>query len=928
MAKMTLRDYTSFYTIKEFLANQIAPKYFDLANIEDSNVGLFGYVTEILGDNVEDSFFATTMLFKEIFPVTAEDPESIHLMAALFQMSSHFATPSKLSFNILIAEDDVISHSTYADGFYSLDIDRDMLISVDNLPFMLDYDVHIMSKKTAYDPSTGRSTYTHTAYYIKEGFDNPLSQITSVYIPTRVHTHTENNKRYVLLTVDVHQVNKTTTEDTVLTNDKINVVTKEYGFSGQLANFEIYYRESNDDAWIQMKKFVSNSTSISKDPSYYYKFIDDNKIAINFNSDERYFIPKFNSQLKIEMYTTEGADGNFEKYTGEDLSISGVSTKYASNKGLIFIGNVRGAAKGGYDAKSIEELRKDVIKAFSTVKSFNTASDLTLYFNSLRLNQNNELLIIKQRDDALKRLFSSYVLFKDDTKNIVPTNTVDIHFDELDIDESYPQTNRYVMNAGKMYSFDEGSTNVVHLRPDLDINSDLDIYEGKEYIYINPFLTVLGVNPTLVGYYVNTINDSVIANFKDVNMSSFNQFIVNSVDVVREGLAGDKEYSFTVKLYPSSKLPAPAFEKVNEDTYDHDDPPSNIKTFINDYDGFEYIDNGIIDTVLMFEGVPDKYMQLELCGFDADCYHMKGKLKTNDYISLNNKIQIIEGLKDIETGEEETDPVLLTSYETKATVYTFLKYDDSTTAGLHKFRQIPDLAEATLTNEYETAPELNFVIPVPEIISTLKYVDNHDGTYSFKLLSVPMVKANVMKSTAEFNSFLANFRSMYEYLEAAMDQLVNNFDIDLKFFNTYGPARHFYYYDKYGGSGVMDKINITLRFGIKFSINNGIENAVAEVKDYIKSYVESDEVSLISAPSLFISNLIRSMENSFQSIAFIVFKGLNDYDENIQRFESEVNDINVLEGSFATRDVIPEYLTIDQIITKGIKTPQIIIDVI
>jgi hypothetical protein len=126
----------------------------------------------------------------------------------------------------------------------------------------------------------------------------------------------------------------------------------------------------------------------------------------------------------------------------------------------------------------------------------------------------------------------------------------------------------------------------------------------------------------------------------------------------------------------------------------------------------------------------------------------------------------------------------------------------------------------------------------------------------------------------------------------------------------------------------MDKINITLRFGIKFSINNGIENAVAEVKDYIKSYVESDEVSLISAPSLFISNLIRSMENSFQSIAFIVFKGLNDYDENIQRFESEVNDINVLEGSFATRDVIPEYLTIDQIITKGIKTPQIIIDVI
>ena len=35
---------------------------------------------------------------------------------------------------------------------------------------------------------------------------------------------------------------------------------------------------------------------------------------------------------------------------------------------------------------------------------------------------------------------------------------------------------------------------------------------------------------------------------------------------------------------------------------------------------------------------------------------------------------------------------------------------------------------------------------------------------------------------------------MYAYLQAAMESLVNNFQIDLKFFNTYGPARHFYYY--------------------------------------------------------------------------------------------------------------------------------------
>jgi len=914
---ITLRDYTSFYNIKAFFKNRVAPQFFDLTQIDDTNVGLFGYVTEILGNNVEDSFFATTMLFKEIFPVTAEDPESIYLMASLFQMSSQFATPASLSFNILLAEDDVISHSTYADGFYSLDIDRDMVISVDNLQFMLDYDIHIMSRKS-------EGGYTHTAYYIQDGFTNPLSQISSIYIPTRVHVHTENAKRYVLLTVSVHQVSKSTMEDTVLTNDRINIVTKEYSFSGQLANFEIYYRESNDDNWEQMKKFIANSTSVSKDPSYYYKFIDEDKIAISFNTDERYFIPKFNSQLKIEMYTTEGSDGNFERYTGEELSISGVSTKYSSNKGLIFIGNVRGAATGGYDAKSVEELRKDVIKAFSTVMSFTTASDLTLYFNSLRLNQNNELLIIKQRDDALKRLFSSYVLFKDENKNIIPTNTVDVAFEEIDFDAAYPQTNRYVLNAGKMYSFIGDSKDTVRYRDDLDMNSDLDVYEGVEYIYINPFLVVLGINPTLVGYYVNTINDSVTLNYKDVNTSSFNQFIANTVEVRRDAMAGEKEYTITVKLYPSSKLPAPAFTVVNPDTL----VTENMRTFINDYDGLEYIDNEVIKAAIVFDGATEKYMKLELVGFDADSYHMRGKLKTNDYISLSNKIQIIEGLYNIVDGSEETDPVLVPSYEGKANLYTFLKYEESTTPGLHIFSGVEELSDATLTNIYATYNELNFVIPVPEIISTLEYVDNHDGTYSFKLSSVPMVKANIMKTSTEFTAFLQNFRNMYEYVEAAMESLVNNFDIDLKFFNTYGPARHFYYYDKDGNSGVMDKINIRLHFGIKFSINNGIENAVAEVREFIKSYVESDEVSLISSPSLFISNLIRTLENSFQSISYIIFKGLNDYDENIQRFESEVNDINVLEGSFSTSDVIPEYLTIDHIIAMGTKTPQIIIDVI
>jgi transcriptional regulator NrdR family protein len=126
----------------------------------------------------------------------------------------------------------------------------------------------------------------------------------------------------------------------------------------------------------------------------------------------------------------------------------------------------------------------------------------------------------------------------------------------------------------------------------------------------------------------------------------------------------------------------------------------------------------------------------------------------------------------------------------------------------------------------------------------------------------------------------------------------------------------------------MDKVNISLHFGVKFNINSGVENAVESLITYITNYVESDKISLINSPSLYISNLIQSIINDFESISYITFKGLNNYKEDVQSFESEITDINVLEGSFATNDVVPEYLTIDNIIKKTIKTPQVIIDIL
>ena len=54
----TVKNGTSRYDLKEYMANTVAPKYFKgLDNMNDLNIGLFGYITDILSDTTNDTYF-------------------------------------------------------------------------------------------------------------------------------------------------------------------------------------------------------------------------------------------------------------------------------------------------------------------------------------------------------------------------------------------------------------------------------------------------------------------------------------------------------------------------------------------------------------------------------------------------------------------------------------------------------------------------------------------------------------------------------------------------------------------------------------------------------------------------------------------------------------------------------------------------------
>ena len=944
---MTVKDYSSLYNIKEFMKNEVAPTYFDMEQISDLNIGIFGYISEILATNVEDSMLVTTMLFKEQFPVIAEKPESLYLCASLFQLENLFATPSTVNFILLLNEDSIMKNGAEVNEFVQLDIDSNMDINIEDKHFMLDYDVRIQCMKTS-------KGYVYNAYYIMD-HTNSLSHIVNPYIKTVIHTN-DNNQRYLGLYLTLRQVTKTTTTRTIITNDKINVVREEYEFSGQIAGFEVYYRETSGSQQQQLIKRPANTTKVSN-PFCFYRFQNENKLIIEFANDERYFLPKFNSELQVDIYTTLGADGNFSEYTGTEVQVIGKSTKYTSNKGLIFIGSVQGAAMGGFDKISMDEFRDEIIKAWSTVQSFTTDNDLTLFFNSLKIKELNDILIIKQRNDALMRLFSCFVLFRDQDNNVIPTNTVDMRIYQDEIDVSYPQSDRYVMKAGKIYAYDGTSRMFVKQRKDLTLSSDLDQFEGKEFVYVNPFLTVVSSSPS-IGFYLNTIDDNITLDYSEITSQTIYQFIVNTLDIYRDAINGEEGYTITAKLTPTASLPVEAFELVTEDML----ITENDRTFINPTDGLQYKDLGLIKAIVCIkddDGTINHYIDLELTGFDESAYFMTQVVNTTDYVNLENKLEVSSGIKDRHTAEDAGEHVLITSYGCNLELYTFYMLPDGEKY-FHEFDDNPELQPYTLTNKYVINPntQVNFMIPVPEIICTLVYVKGTgDSDFTnYECSKVPLVKANYLCKRENFKYFLSTFNNIYYYIRLSMDQLTNNFDINLKFFNTYGYSRHYIVpsdvdvtniinncncgcpncycnQDKpilveNGETYLINRVNIKMTYDVKFTINTDTDSTVASIKDYIRNYVESSEISLISKPNLSISKLTAELVNNFSQIDYLIFRGIDNYGESLQYIESEITEENIIQSNFSTADVVPEYLNIDYLYKENTKALQVTINVL
>lgn len=925
---MAVRNYTTLYRIKDFLLNNTAPKYLSNDEINISQVGLFGYITETLANQGEDGMNSTSIVFKECFANAAENIESLYLMAAIYQLENFFATPATMQFALIINEAEMIMGGKVSNGSSIFRIDGDTLIRVDDIPFMMEYDVQVTSRKTS-------KGYAHNVQYIMDKKVS-MSSITNQYIRSKVIHYMGEN--YLAMLVRLRQMRYRDYEETIMANDTLsaceytyNVGKDDQGVPLQIAGFEAWYTgPGSKDKRIQLVKKLENTTKESV-PFCFYTMPDEGALKISFTNDDRYFVPEFNGKLEVRIYITDGETGNFDKYMGTNINIIANNSKFEENNGLILFGQACGDSRGGHNSPTKEEFRQQVIAAQSTVQSYTTNNDLDIFFKKMVNSGNTKIMFMKRRDDSLIRLFNAFTLLRDPNNVVIPTNTCDVYIEEEDIDAQHPESYRSIMKAGGIYRYSdifEGALQVDHSLSLKD--DDLDQYES-DFIYTLPFLVIMSSRPVNVGLYMNSIDDNVYLDSDNVNVNSFVQFMISGLQIHRNALLDENDYFFSLNIIPTAEELAECITKVEEDT----EVLPTDRTF--EKDGDLYIDRRRIRVLLVFtdSGAETCYIELEVSSFSTSdqYYTFTGKVTTDDFVTANNKMRLVDSVKSINNGQVYSEKFIPCS-GIKANVYIFYKYDEDDT-----IEQLPNRLSGvvidnsyTLTNRYKSeSTPIDLIKPLDMIRSFLSYNPylDLDGkqTYNFRIGSVPMVKANYVKDPDRFHNFVNNFTDIYNYLESEKEKVTNNFSIDIKFYNTFGHSKH-YNILKENETFLLDRLNIRFGIGIKPYYTTDIENLVRDLQDYIIKYMDSSFDSH-GNNSFHNSNLVKAIETDFaDKIEFLTFRGINDYPLTVQNLEPFITDENIQEYYDSMLDYVPEYIN-PYYVYDGTKwTPQIDISIL
>lgn len=865
--------------------------YMEEESEDTLTLGTYGYLADILSRNIQNSIIVTSELGNELFPYKAKFEDNVIAHAIVQNITDINATPAEIQVLIGIRESDLKDKMTGD----QITLDKDSVFrlsegdsqyastaSSDSYEFHLPYDL-IISKLVL-----PNNDYTYTARY-DISIKNNISDIQNPYIPVPTIQY-QNTNKYVFFSVTLMQVTHETIYKRITSSSVIENRSFEFEIDDeeQLADFVVCVDDNGETRYLtplfEGVGIMNNVTDYC-----YYFFINAHKIRVTFDSLS--YMPKLNSEVTVYIKTTRGAAGNFEYNAKPILNISSDRFDY---KYLNIYLWPQSKSEHGEDRKTVDELKKIIPKEALSRGSIINTQDVTNFFNMINV-ETNRTRILKKVDNQFERSYYAYLLFKDNSNNVVPTNTIDLEINRSEFNENLNR--KYILKQGCKILLNKNGIGRL-LDPNMKEEEVQELLDNDKtnFLYTLPFMLVVNGDPLYVSYYLNIVNETKILNFSWINPKNTLQFICPNVIWNRNLINNPNKYTLTMQLTQNTSTDYALIE------YDEDGNiiEKNIRVFCVFYNDdtlttpYRYKEAEIVESN-KYGGSVEGYDGDYNTGFDVS---FKLELETNDIISDEGDIRLenvmVPGTVDKTYGFFNRDIGCKIYIVIKPAGFGDLGRDDLDAI-------VPGLEGWTVCNEYTVPSRLDLYKDYSTICtSTVTAEDNiinleGEKDKGFKLRSVPVVRYSYAYDEDHMQYIVEQFNYKKAYIDHALEILENCFLIDFKLYNTYGPSK-IYSIDE-AGEHLIDRVNMTFDFELKL-----LKNADVQTREYILKDVKDLIEDLNDDEDLHIPNLITTIttkyRNSIEYFEFLGFNGLGPGEQHLYRHE------------YDSVSMVPEFLTV------------------
>ena len=869
---------TDVYSIVE-MVDKLKSKYVEDEDETTLALGIFGFLGDIEAKKIQTSTIMAGELGNEMFPARAKLTKNVLAHAIYTNIEGINATPARMTVNIGVREEDLEQYMVNNEFIFS----KDTSIFIDNYEYRFDYDI----KLRRYKPNS-KERYIYGAVYDMDEKNN-ISQINNAYLAQPLH-QIFNNVSYIFFSTQVHQVHIEYLKDTLTSDSIIDNKTYTFTFSDQLADFEVYITE-NEVKTRLTPLFYGSPIENNVTKYCWYLYTNNNTVRIAFDSNS--YLPGLNAEIEIVVRTTRGSEALFQYKDNQenDLYCDFIS-QYTNNKKVTCFVRCATGSEDGKDAKSIDELKALIPKMALSRGYITTETDLNNYFNIIS-DEDNLIRLQKKVDNQLYRIWYAYYLMRDEYNNIIPTNTIHIHFDPNASFVRVGNDKRYVIPAGTVFRYDR-ITDVANYIPEdsvpelysdeyyyshktFDVDGQEEDWKGRYFYYKTIQNIVINDNPIYAAYYMTNVNKDSYFNYYWINENAYVGFTTIRNHFERTLLNDSNDYRFTFTLTQS----------INE----------NFGLLIGDDSG-NVTDCKIKVFLLIYEdGEPYRYQECELVEYSTDTFSTtwRAVLTTDNEFDIRNKIQLTNvfeyGLNGYNAG--------FFSNNAQAFIYVAAKLDE-----VYKDEDMlldklcPGLEDYSLISIYEIEGGLTFYENFTDVINT-KVVKNSSPDkklFDYDLFNVPMIGLHYFRSEDNVAYLINCLSARKRHIDYCASIIENTMKIDFKFFNTYGNSKLYTLGDKENTR--LDHIDIEMKFRLKLSGSSDLATKDS-IRDWIKEYVENLNKSM---EDFHVPNMIHDIKETYnESIVYIEYMNYNENRLGIQHIElMDVEDVNA----------VPEFINI------------------